>query len=211
MITREEHDQMTDADSEHLIFRSGLSTKDEATDISGRGVGLDVVRSNIRKWSGEIALKNRPGEGMSIRLTFPITNTLLTKEAILLKLARQTFCLPLEYVVEIVRIPAERLHRHRDQAVFEHRGQVINVIDIKGLMGISTTSEDARKDRTFILLHGLSRSRTAICADEILGQQKIVLKDFEIEDFRRLPYCQGLTLLGDGRVVLVLDAEKIAG
>ena len=211
MITPDQFRNMNDEESEDLLFRSGLSTKDEATDISGRGVGLDVVRSNVKKWNGEVSLTNRFGQGLSLNLFIPITNTLLTKEAILLTLSGLTFCLPLEHVVEIVTVPEQRIHRHKDSTFFEHRDQVINVLNLKVLLGMSQDHCGGEASRTFILLRAKHECRKAICADEIIGQQKIVIKDFELEDFRRLAYCQGMTLLGDGRVVLILDAEKIVG
>jgi len=208
-ITREQYETMSDEESESLIFQSGLTTKMEATDISGRGVGLDVVMSNIRKWNGEVFLDSRPGRGLTVRLSIPVTDTLLTKEAIMLRLADLTFCLPLEYVVEIVIIPEQDVHRHKTQSLFKHRGRIINVVDIKGMLGIKDSDGGKGRDRTFIILRDKTEKGKAIAADEILGQQKIVVKDFDMEDFRRLPYCQGLSLLGDGRVVLVLDGENI--
>ncbi len=209
IISQDELKEMSDEEVQSLLFRSGFTTKTEATDISGRGVGLDVVRSNIRKWNGEIKLENRPGLGLTIRLFIPITNTLLTKEAIMIVLGDSTFCLPLENVVEIITVPDDKLVTHKDHRVFEHRGNVIAVINIKEQMKLPAGEEKRDGVRTFVILRGKKESRKAICADRIVGQQKIVIKDFELEAFRRLPYCQGLTLLGDGRVVLVLDAERI--
>lgn len=209
IITQEEYETLTDGDSESLLFRSGVTTKEQATDISGRGVGMDVVLSNIKKWNGEVKVQSVSGQGVTIRLLIPITNTLLTKEAILLKLGPSMFCLPLEYIVEIVTVPANQIHQHKDRFLFQHRQQVINVVDIKGLLNMPQTSPKLTNSRTFIILRGKLDSRKAIAADQIVGQQKIVIKDFDIEAFRRLPYYQGLTLLGDGRVVLILDAEKI--
>ncbi|MDY6852021.1 MAG: chemotaxis protein CheW [Thermodesulfobacteriota bacterium] len=210
-ITREQYETMSDEESESLIFQSGLTTKMEATDISGRGVGLDVVMSNIRKWNGEVSLASRPGRGLTVRLSIPVTDTLLTKEAIMLQLSDLTFCLPLEYVVEIVTIPEQDVHRHKALSLFRHRDRIVDVIDIKGLLGIQASDGGKGRDKTFIILRDRTEKGKAIAADEILGQQKIVVKDFDMEDFRRLPYCQGLSLLGDGRVVLVLDGENIVG
>lgn len=208
-ITREQYETMSDEESKALIFQSGLTTKMEATDISGRGVGLDVVMSNIRKWNGEVSLDSRPGQGLTVRLSIPVTDTLLTKEAIMLKLSDLTFCLPLEYVVEIVTIPEQDIHRHKAQSLFKHRDRIVNVIDIKALLGIQDSDGGKGRDKTFIILRDRTENGKAIAADEILGQQKIVVKDFDMDDFRRLSYCQGLSLLGDGRVVLVLDGENI--
>ena len=208
-ITQEQMETMSDKEAESLVFLSGLTTKEEATDISGRGVGLDVVMSNIHKWNGEVTLKNRLGQGLTITLRIPITNTLLTKEAILLKLGADLFCLPLENVLEIVTVAADQIHRHKTAELFQHREHVISVVNIKTLLGMQAAAEDNNQAKTFIILRGKFETRKAILADQIVGQQKIVIKDFEMEAFRRLPYYQGLTLLGDGRVVLVLDAETI--
>lgn len=210
MITDEEYENMSDTEAESLIYRSGITTKEEATDISGRGVGLDVVMSNIKKWNGEVMLETARGSGLAVRLRIPITNTLLTKEAILLKLNKEMFCLPLESVLEIVTIDREKLHCHKDRYIFQHRDKIVNVVNLKGLLGLGAMGEANGISNTFILLKGKAGARKAIAADEIVGQQKIVIKDFEIPAFRRLPYYLGLTLLGDGRVVLILDGENIA-
>jgi len=201
-------------EAEMLIFRSGLSTKDEATDLSGRGVGMDVVMTNMKKWNGEVTVGNIPGQGLTVGLKLPITNTLLTKEAILLRVAGSTFCLPLEFVSEIVTVPSTAIHIHKDQAVFRHRDMVISVINIKEMLGLgqsdySSVAESEKESRAFVILQNGNDSRQSIMADEILGQQKIVIKEFELETFRKLPYFSGLTLLGDGRVVLILDSERI--
>jgi len=156
-----------------------------------------------------VSLVNRPGQGLSILLIIPITNTLLTKEAILLKLGGLTFCLPLEQILEIVTIPEDRLHRHQGQSVFQHRNQVIGVVDIYAMLGLDLGKIGDSPSKTFIILRGKRETRKAIGVDEVLGQQKIVIKDFDLEAFQRLPYCQGLSMLGDGRVVLILDADSI--
>ncbi|MDR2350536.1 MAG: chemotaxis protein CheW, partial [Deltaproteobacteria bacterium] len=222
-ITPEQQFSMTDKEAEMLIFSSGLSTKDQATDLSGRGVGMDVVMTNLKKWNGEVVVDNKPGLGLSVGLRLPVTNTLLTKEAIMLRVGTSTFCLPLEFVSEIVTVSAGDVHHHKDGAVFRHRDMVISVINLKALLGLPEEDGSAldpskrREDGTldahgslvFIILRGKNDTRQSILADEILGQQKIVIKEFELETFRKLPYFNGLTLLGDGRVVLILDSDKI--
>jgi two-component system chemotaxis sensor kinase CheA len=208
LITADQSATMSDKEAEMLIFRSGLSTKDTATDISGRGVGMDVVMTNLKKWNGDVTVNNTPGHGLAVGLRLPITNTLLTKEAILLRVGESIFCLPLEYVSEIVTVPLTTIHDHRDNYVFRHRDMVISVINIKEILGLGFSDYTEGESRAFIILQGKNESRQSIMADEILGQQKIVIKEFELETFRKLPYFSGLTLLGDGRVVLILDSEK---
>ncbi|MDR1085688.1 MAG: chemotaxis protein CheA [Deltaproteobacteria bacterium] len=219
VLTPEQAETVSDKEAEMLIFNSGLSTKDQATDLSGRGVGMDVVMTNLKKWNGEVVIGNQPGQGLSVGLRLPVTNTLLTKEAIMLRVGDSTFCLPLEFVNEIVTVPASAVHRHKDGAVFRHRDMVISVIDLKGLLGLDRSGvfydyegrerDISKESHVFIILRGKNESRQSILADEILGQQKIVIKEFELETFRKLPYFNGLTLLGDGRVVLILDSDKL--
>jgi two-component system chemotaxis sensor kinase CheA len=231
ILTPEQESTMTEKEAEMLVFRSGLSTKDQATDLSGRGVGMDVVMTNLKKWNGEVVIDNKPGRGLSVGLRLPITNTLLTKEAIMIRVANSTFCLPLECVNEIVTIPRGDVHHHKDGSVFRHRDMVISVIDLRGLLGLGDSEtmenweaaeesmegvikaqdddpQDPNSSLVFIILRGKD-TRQSILADEILGQQKIVIKEFELETFRKLPYFNGLTLLGDGRVVLILDSDKL--
>jgi len=212
LLTSDQAASMSDKDAEMLIFRSGLSTKDEATDLSGRGVGMDVVMTNLKKWNGDVVVKNNPGSGLAVGLRLPITNTLLTKEAILLRVSESIFCLPLENVSEIVTVPLSAIHDHRDNFVFRHRDMVISVINIKEILGLGASDyasgTEAGDSRPFVILQGHNESRQAIMADEVLGQQKIVIKAFELDTFRKLPYFNGLTLLGDGRVVLILNSEK---
>jgi len=212
LFSAEQAAALSDKEVEMLIFSSGLSTKDAATDLSGRGVGMDVVMTNLKKWNGDVIVNNNPGLGLAVGLRLPITNTLLTKEAILLRVGESIFCLPLENVSEIVTVPLSAIHDHRTNFVFRHRDMVISVINIKEVLGLgfSDFSVGAAKgeSRPFIILQGRNESRQSIMADEILGQQKIVIKAFELDTFRKLPYFNGLTLLGDGRVVLILDSEK---
>ncbi|MDR1051486.1 MAG: chemotaxis protein CheA [Deltaproteobacteria bacterium] len=226
VLAEEQLPSLSDKDAAMLIFNSGLSTKDQATDLSGRGVGMDVVMTNLKKWNGDVLVDNHPGRGLSVGLRLPVTNTLLTKEAIMLRVGSSTFCLPLEFVNEIVTVPGDAVHHHKDGAVFRHRDMVISVIDLKGLLGLADDEDLAaaadipldgeeglksgvKENAIFIILRGKTDSRQSIRADEILGQQKIVIKEFELETFRKLPYFNGLTLLGDGRVVLILDSEKL--
>ena len=214
LINPEQAATMADKETEMLIFHPGLSTRDKATDLSGRGVGMDVVMTNIKKWNGEVIVSNVTGQGITIGLRLPVTNTLLTKEAIFFRLKDSIFCLPLEYVSEIVTVPMDSIHRHKDKAVFRHRDMVISVINIKEVLGLGVPNyapadEDGGDSRAFIILQDKLDSRQSIMADEILGQQKIVIKEFELDVFRKLPYFNGLTLLGDGRVVLILDSDKL--
>lgn len=209
LVTREQLRELDEDEITELIFSSGVTTKEEATDISGRGVGLDVVMSNVKKWGGEVSLDNRPGQGLTVSLRIPITNTLLTKEAILIRLADQSFCLPLDAVVEILTVSKDRMHAHKDQVVFEHRDKIISVVDIKDTLNINTREETDSRFQTVIVLRGKKRTGRALVADEIIGQQKIVIKDFDIDSFKRLPHFQGFSLLGDGSVLLVLDVEAI--
>ncbi|MDR2199109.1 MAG: chemotaxis protein CheA [Deltaproteobacteria bacterium] len=223
VISPEQEGTLHEKDVEMLVFSSGLSTKDQATDLSGRGVGMDVVMTNLKKWNGEVLIDNRPGKGLTVGLRLPVTNTLLTKEAIMIRVASSTFCLPLEFVNEIVTVPKSDVHHHKEGAVFRHRDMVISVIDLKGLLGLPDETygagvpEDGSPEAVssvegslvFVILRGKNENRQSILADEILGQQKIVIKEFELETFRKLPYFNGLTLLGDGRVVLILDTDKL--
>jgi len=209
LFTPEQVAAMSDKDVGMLIFRSGLSTKDTATDLSGRGVGMDVVMTNLKKWNGDVVINNSHGQGLKVGLRLPITNTLLTKEAILLRVGESVFCLPLENVSEIVTVPLSSIHDHRDNFVFRHRDMVISVINIKEVLGLGASDYTTGDSRPFIIIQGRNESRQSIMADEILGQQKIVIKAFELDTFRKLPYFSGLTLLGDGRVVLILDSERL--
>ena len=212
LYTPEQAAALSDKEVEMLIFHSGLSTKDAATDLSGRGVGMDVVMTNLKKWNGDVIINNNPGQGLAVGLRLPITNTLLTKEAILLRVGESIFCLPLENVSEIVTVPLSDIHDHRDNFVFRHRDMVISVINIREVLGLGesdySTGTEQGDSRPFIILQGRDESRQSIMADAILGQQKIVIKAFELDTFRKLPYFSGLTLLGDGRVVLILNLEK---
>ncbi|MDR1920957.1 MAG: Hpt domain-containing protein, partial [Candidatus Adiutrix sp.] len=169
-LTPEQAAAISDKDAEMLIFRSGLSTKDEATDLSGRGVGMDVVMTNLKKWNGEVLISNHVGQGLTIGLRLPVTNTLLTKEAILLRVGESIFCLPLEYVSEIVTVPTNSIHHHKDQSIFRHRDMVIAVINIKEILGLgfSDYSEESASapgdSRAFIILQDKNESRQAIMA-----------------------------------------------
>jgi chemotaxis protein histidine kinase CheA len=125
------------------------------------------------------------------------------------KLIDQTFCLPLDSILEIVTIPAENIHQHKEQIIFEHRDWIISVVEIEKILGLTNGRVKNGDSSTMVILRGEEETQKAIVADEILGQQKIVIKEFELAIFRNLKLFQGFCLTGDGRAVLVLDAEPL--
>lgn len=127
----------------------------------------------------------------------------------MLKLRDQTFCLPMESILEIVTIPNEYIHKHKEQIIFEHRDRIISVVEIEKILGLKNGRGKTGESSTMVILKGEEETQRAIVADEVLGQQKIVVKEFELAAFRKLKLFQGFCLTGDGRAVLVLDADLL--
>lgn len=207
MITEEEAGELTDKEAMFLIFKSGISTAEKITDISGRGVGMDIVRDHIEKLNGIIDIESRVGIGTTFTIKLPLTLAII--RSLLVKLGQHTFAIPLVNVLEIIRLNNEDIQMVKDKEVGVVRGKVLPLIRMKERLG----EKDARgpktgKKREFVIVVGYANKRIGLIADRTIGNQEVVIKSLG-PYIGSPPYIAGATIMGDGNVALILDISSI--
>lgn len=197
---------LSDEEIDNLIFLPGFSTADKVSNISGRGVGMDVVRRNITSLGGRIGVYSAPGEGSRFVLSLPLTLAVL--DGMVISVGEDRFVLPLTNIVESLRPKAADLHGLVGQCdVMMARGEYIRLVYLHRLFGIDRAAEDPTR-ALVVLVETEEGSRLGLVVDEVLGQQQVVIKSLEA-NFRRLDGVAAATILGDGRVALILDVAGL--
>ncbi len=188
-----------------LIFRPGFSTAERITEVSGRGVGMDVVKRNLEAFGGSIATQTERGRGTTFRLKLPLTLAILDGQSV--RVGAETYVLPLVSIVESIQPKREQLSRvfGAGEAI-TIRGQVLPMLRLHRLFGVTPSSEDPTEGLVVIVEH--ERGRVALLVDELMGQQQVVIKSLET-NFQKLEGVNGATILGDGRVALILDVPGL--
>ncbi|HJV90082.1 MAG TPA: chemotaxis protein CheA [Holophagaceae bacterium] len=194
----------TDDEIHQLIFEAGFSTAAVVSDLSGRGVGMDVVRQNIRNLGGRVEVESRPGEGSTFRLILPLTLAIL--DGLIVRLGQETYVFPLASVLESFRPkPGEIQTLKGDREVINLRGEFVPVLRLPQLL--QTGVDDAETVPLLVVVEAENR-RAAMAVEELLGQSQVVIKSLETH-YRRVEGLSGATILGDGHVALILDVAGL--
>ncbi len=197
-------DNPTDSQVWELIFAPGFSTADQVTDLSGRGVGMDVVRKNILALGGEVGIESHLGKGTRITVRLPLTLAIL--DGMLVQVGGETFVLPLGFVIEALQPQAVNVRTvQADGRVLKVRGDYLPLFSVAKLYKIQ---EQAANDPMVVVVESDGK-RLALEVDALLGQQQVVVKNLEA-NYRRIPGISGATILGDGRVALIVDVGGLA-
>lgn len=202
ILTAEQAAQATPERLHDLIFLPGFSTAAQVTETSGRGVGMDVVRSNIQSVGGRIDLESVQGRGSTFRISLPQTLTIVT--CLVVRASKFRFALVQKDVEEVMRIDASKLSRVEDRFVYELRGQILPVLDLTTVLDYEREGQDR-----YIIVVRTDRYRFGILCHKILDQQEFVLKPLG-EELQHIQTYAGAGLLGDGDAVLVLDVAGLA-
>ncbi len=183
-----------------LIFTPGFSTKDAVTEISGRGVGMDVVRDKIASIGGFVDVETLENKGTTFRLTIPITLAII--KSILVKVGKQKFAFPLSSVFESLAIKESDIQRIEKREVYNLRGTVLPLIRVSEVLGIDSD----RRDLLYVIVAGTGERRVGLVVDELIGQQEIVIKPLGryLEDLR---WYAGAAEVGRHELILVLDID----
>lgn len=204
-ITKAEAERMTEKDVLFLLFKSGVSTAEKVTEISGRGVGMDIVRSHIEKLSGLIDIDTIQGKGTTFTIKLPLTLAII--RSLLIKLGEKQFAIPLANVQEIIRLEKHEVKTIQNKEVGMVRGQVLPLIRLHNRLNASEDSINKSK-RLIVVIVGLAEKRVGIVVDQTLGNQEIVIKPLG-NYIGSTKYIAGATIMGDGRVALILDIASI--
>jgi two-component system chemotaxis sensor kinase CheA len=203
IITPNDTARLNDSDIMHLIFAPGLSTADEITEISGRGVGLDVVKSAIDNLKGSIELESDLGQGTTFRLMVPLT--LASIQSLLFRVSGRLYAVPLAMVVEITRVSEGEVHRVDNHEVFQLRDQVLTLVRLERLESQVTR---AREKRIFVIVIGSGSRKFGLAVDSLMGEEELVIKALE-DRLVTSPLVSGASILGDGTVVLILNVPAV--
>jgi two-component system chemotaxis sensor kinase CheA len=198
---------LTDEQVYELIFAPGFSTAAAVTDLSGRGVGMDVVKRSIEGMNGSVAVQSTPGEGSRIRLTLPLTLAILDGMAV--RVGQATFVLPLNQVVETLSMHKSKAVKRllSNGEVILVRGETLPLLRLGRLLNVGDDGEENKRPLAVVLEVG--DVRFALLVDELLGKSQYVIKSLE-PNFQKLDGLLGATILGDGTVSLILDAQALA-
>jgi len=186
----------------HLIFLPGFSTKAEVTDISGRGVGMDVVQSRIRELSGTIQIQSELGRGSRFMIRVPLTLAILP--TLLVQAGEHVYALPLARVLEVLHAPQTSLGWFDGRAVLDRRSHTLPLVDLRRWLGV----EPAAAQLLTVVLLQAGESRFGLVVDQVRGREEVVIKPLP-RALRGLPGYAGATLIGDGRMALILDVDGL--
>ncbi|NIC41944.1 chemotaxis protein CheW [Aquabacterium sp. A08] len=199
-------DDMPDQEAWQLIFAPGFSTAEVVTDVSGRGVGMDVVKKNIAALGGSVELDSSEGFGMSVKVRLPLTLAIM--DGMTVRVADEVYILPLSSVVESFQVQAKDINTVAQNAqLVKVRDEYMPVIEVDRLFAVPRPAE-ATPGNTIMVVIESDGSRVALMVDELLGQQQVVIKNLE-SNYRKVQYVSGATILGDGSVSLILDTSSL--
>lgn len=203
LISEAELSTMEHREILNLIFLPGFSTAEKVTDVSGRGVGMDVVRTNIRKINGSVDLESEPGKGSQIIIKLPLTIAII--QALMVEVERSIFAIPLSTVIEAVRISRSDIKTINGREVLHLRDRVLPLIRLAQEFDIPTDNE---RERFYVVVAALGDRRVGVVVDELRSQEEVVIKS--IWDYlETVKGVSGATITGEGKVVLILDTSEL--
>ena len=201
------NENMTDEEVGMLIFAPGFSTAEQVTDVSGRGVGMDVVKRNIQEMGGHVEIKSKQGSGTTIRILLPLTLAIL--DGMSVKVADEVFILPLNAVMESLQPREEDLHPLAGgERVLEVRGEYLPLVELWKVFEVDGAKTEATQG-IVVILQSAGR-RYALLVDQLIGQHQVVVKNLE-SNYRKVPGISAATILGDGSVALIVDVSALQG
>ena len=208
LISEEEAEKMPDDAATNLIFLPGFSTKETSTELSGRGVGMDVVRTNVSKLNGGVEVITKKGVGSTFRISLPLT--LATLHAMMVRVGDEHYAIPQSAVEETLRVKKDAIKNVTGQRVLTIRGRVLPMIGMSEFLGLQKVPDiDYINNHNYVLVVISGSKRLCISVDEVIGQEEVVIKAIngvEAEESGIL----GATITGDGRVVLILDPLSLS-
>lgn len=201
------NESMTDEEVGMLIFAPGFSTAEQVTDVSGRGVGMDVVKRNIQEMGGHVEIQSKQGSGTTIRILLPLTLAIL--DGMSVKVSEEVFILPLNAVMESLQPREEDLHPLAGgERVLEVRGEYLPLVELWKAFEVQGAKTEATQG-IVVILQSAGR-RYALLVDQLIGQHQVVVKNLE-SNYRKVPGISAATILGDGSVALIVDVSALQG
>jgi len=200
LITEDQAREMSNSEACNLIFAAGFSTAEKVTNVSGRGVGMDVVRTNVQKLKGIIEIRSEIGKGTTLTIKLPLTLAII--QGLLAQVQKEVFSIPLNSVIEVVRIEKSNIQTIRGKEVIKLRDTILPLAWLSSVFNIPLNG--TKRDWIYIVVIGLAEKRIGVVVDTLLGQKEVVIKSLG-SYLGTVPGIAGSTILGDGRVIMILD------
>lgn len=204
MITEREADTMNDKEAFNLIFKPAFSMAAKVTNVSGRGVGMDVVKTNIEKLNGIIDIDSELGRGTIIKMKIPLTLAII--QALLVGAQEEFYAIPLASVLETVRIPLEEIYTIEGKNVLRLRDEVLSLVRLSDIFGVKQVFDSG--EHAYVVVIGLAESKLGVIVDTLVGQEEIVIKSMG-DYLQGIDGVAGATIRGDGRVTLIVDVAAL--
>lgn len=195
--------QLSDVEAFNLIFEPGFSTAKQVTDVSGRGVGLDVVKRQIEKLNGNVSVWSEEGEGSRFTIKIPLTLAII--QGLLVKVGLEMYAIPITSVLESHRIKPSDIKLIDNYEVFNVRDDVVSLIRLNRLFRIPT---DENKEHYFVVIVGSADKKMGLIVDSLIGEEDVVIKPLR-DHFTNAPGIAGANITGDGRVSLIIDVSQL--
>lgn len=213
VVSKTEADDMSDAEAYQLIFRPGFSTTEQTSQVSGRGVGMDVVKTNLAELNGTIDIDSTPGEGTRFSMKLPLTLAIL--RSMLVRSGAETYAIPLYAVSEAIRLESDMVQTIQRGEVMQHRDGVVPLIRLGEVLDVETPNAGGEHVAPFDDGHGsyavivnIAHRRAALVVDDLIAQEEVVIKSLG-DYLKAVPGVAGSTILGDGQVIMVLDVGEL--
>jgi two-component system chemotaxis sensor kinase CheA len=206
LIKAEEAAKLPDCEITNLIFEPGFSTASEVTEVSGRGVGMDVVRTVLDRLKGTVNVISVSGKGTTIQLRVPLT--LASIQTLLFRVGGRLFAVPISSVVEIARCAGQEIHRVEQREVLRLRDRVLSLVRLNDLKGIHAVEPAKAAKKNFVIVIGAAEKRFGLLVDQLVGEEELVIKALPA-DIVASDLVSGASILGDGTVVLILNVPAV--
>ncbi|RDU73994.1 hybrid sensor histidine kinase/response regulator [Helicobacter anseris] len=204
LITQFEAENMSEKEAYSLIFKPGFSTASSITNISGRGVGMDVVKTNIEKLNGIIEIESEKNVGTTLKLKIPLTLAII--QALLVAIQEEYYAIPLSSVLETVRIDPNEIYSIDGRSVLRLRNEVLSLVRLADIFDVKTTFDNSNE--VYVVIVGLAEQKIGIIVDYLIGQEEIVIKSLGYY-LKGTPGIAGATVRGDGKITLIVDVPAM--
>ncbi|OKO94906.1 chemotaxis protein CheA [Geobacillus proteiniphilus] len=204
IVSPQAAEHLNDQQIYELIFAPGFSTAEQVSDISGRGVGLDVVKSTIESLGGTVSVDSQPGKGSLFSIQLPLTLSIIS--VLLVQIAEETYAIPLSSIIETALVKKEEIFSAHNQPVIDFRGKIVPLVRLKDVFAVPGAADD--EDAVAVVIVRKGEKLAALAVDSFIGQQEVVLKS--LGNYLSSVFAiSGATILGDGRVALIIDCNAL--
>ena len=204
VVSEQEAADLTDAEAFDLIFRPGFSTAKGLSQVSGRGVGMDVVKTNLRRLNGSIDIDSTPGEGTRFTMKLPLTLAII--QSLLVDVGAEKFAIPLHSVTEVVSLDEQEVYTMKGREVMRHRDRVLPLMRIGETLDVTGHTRNTR--HAYVVVVAIAHHRLGVVVDDLISQEEIVIKPLG-NYLKKVDAVAGSTILGDGSVIMILDIGEL--